>query len=79
MAINYLWSECQKVHAINCNVKGAELTVGILCCIAFPETTLRITNEHHSFLVEIPANFCSRSEKVKGFNVVLTVLNHEQV
>lgn len=79
MVVDYLWSECQKVHAINCKVNGAEMEVGVLCCIALRETTLRITDEHHSFSVEIPEEFRSGGEKVKGFNIALTVLNHEQV
>jgi hypothetical protein len=79
MEIDYLWSECQKVHAINCKASGSDIEIGVLCCIALRETTLRIANEHHSFLVDIPDDFRSGGEKVKGFNIVLTVLNHEQV
>ena len=55
------------------------MEVGVLCSIALRETTLRITNEHHSFLVDIPEEFRSGGEKVKGFNIVLTVLDNEQV
>ena len=79
MVVEYLWSKCQAVHAINCKINGGEMEVGVLCSIALRETTLRITNEHHSFLVDIPEEFRSGGEKVKGFNIVLTVLDHEQV
>jgi hypothetical protein len=47
--------------------------------MAFPEETIRIANEDHSFLVEVPKDFRSQSERVKVFNAILNVLDHEQV
>ena len=79
MQIDYLWSEDNRLHAINCKVNGTNLEVGILCAIAFHEETTRIYNEHHSLIVEIPYDIRSGSEKVKAFNAVLNILSHEQV
>jgi hypothetical protein len=67
------------MHAINCVYEGASLEIGILCLMAFPEDTIRISSEDHSFLVEVPKEFRSQSERVKAFNAILNVLNHEQV
>jgi hypothetical protein len=47
--------------------------------MAFPDDAIRISNEDHSFLIEVPKEFRSQSERVKVFNATLTVLNHEQV
>jgi hypothetical protein len=55
------------------------METGILCLMAFPEETIRIANEDHSFLVEVPKEFRSQSERVKVFNAILNVLDHEQV
>jgi len=77
MQIDHLQSQDGRVHAINCRSDGDEIEVGILCLIAFPETTCRITNENHSFLVDIPKPFRSGSERVKTFNVSLRISNHE--
>jgi hypothetical protein len=79
MKIDHLHSQDGRVHAINCEVKGNEIETGILCLIAFPENTCRIGNEFHSFLVDIPKMLRSGSERVKAFNTILTVLDHEQV
>lgn len=79
MQIDYLSSEDGRVHAINCQIDGEELTVGILCLIAFPEPSCRITNENHSLSVDIPKSFRSGSERVKVFNSILNISNHEQV
>jgi hypothetical protein len=49
MQIDYLWSIDGRCHAINCLYEGASIEVGILCLMAFPEETIRITNEDHSF------------------------------
>jgi hypothetical protein len=79
MQIDYLWSDSNTLHAINCNADGSALEVGILCCIALREATIRIANEHHAFIVEVPKEFISSTERVKAFNVTLNVISHEQV
>ncbi len=79
MNIDYLWSEDKTVHAINNALDGAALEVGILCLISCREETIRISNENHSMLVEVPKEFRSSSERVKVFNALLTVLDHEQI
>lgn len=55
------------------------MEAGILCLIAFPEDTVRLCNDTYKFIVELPKEFRSSSERVKVFNAVLTVLDHEQV
>jgi hypothetical protein len=77
--IDYLWSEDQTVHAINCLIEGAALEVGILCLVACGETAIRISNESHSLLVEVPPEFRSGHERVKVFNALLNILDHEQI
>ncbi len=79
MTIDYLWSEDKTVHAINNELDGASLEVGILCLVSCREETIRISNEIHSMLVEVPKEFRSSSERVKVFNALLTVLDHEQI
>jgi len=79
MKIDYLWSEDKTVHAINCLVDGSALEVGILCLISCRETTTRIINENHSMLIEIPPEFRSSHERVKVFNALLNILDHEQI
>ena len=79
MKIDYLWSEDKSVHAINCSVDGASLTVGILCLISCRETTIRMINENHSMLIEVPPEFRSSHERVKVFNALLNILDHEQI
>ena len=79
MQLDYLRSADGRAHAINCAYEGASLEIGILCLMAFPEDTIRISSEDHSFLVEVPKEFRSQSERVKAFNAILNVLNHEQV
>ena len=79
MKIDYLWSEDKTVHAINCTVEGVALEVGILCLISCRESTLRISNENHSMLVEVPPEFRSSHERVKVFNALLNILDHEQI
>jgi hypothetical protein len=77
--IDYLWSEDGSVHAINCETEGAALEAGILCLISCREEAIRISNENHSLLVEVPKEFRSSSERVKVFNALLNVLDHEQI
>jgi hypothetical protein len=77
--IDYLWSEDKTVHAINNALDGTALEVGILCLISCREETIRISNENHSMLVEVPKEFRSHSERVKVFNALLNVLDHEQI
>lgn len=79
MQIDYLYSDNSTVHAVNCFYDGSDLEIGVLCLFACQETTIRITNEHDSFVIEIPDSFRSGSERVKAFNVTLNVLSHEQV
>ena len=79
MQIDYLWSRDKTVHAINCSLDGASLEAGILCLISCREETIRISNENHSMLIEVPKEFRSSSERVKVFNALLNVLDHEQV
>lgn len=79
MNIDYLWSADKTVHAINCEIEGASLEAGILCLISCREETIRISNENHSMLIEVPKEFRSSSERVKVFNALLNVLDHEQV
>ena len=79
MNIDYLWSKDNTVHAINNTLDGASLEVGILCLISCREETIRISNENHSMLIEVPKEFRSSSERVKVFNALLNVLDHEQI
>ncbi len=79
MKIDYLWSENRSVHAINNELDGASLETGILCLISCRDETIRISNENHSMLVEVPKEFRSSSERVKVFNALLNVLDHEQI
>lgn len=79
MEIDYLSNLDGRVHAINCSIEENELCIGILCLIAFPDSSCRITNENHSLLVEIPKPFRSGSERVKVFNCKLNISDHEQV
>jgi hypothetical protein len=79
MNIDYLWSDDQAVHAIDCLIEGSALEVGILCLVSCNKTTIRISNESHSFLVEVPLEFRSSHERVKVFNAMLNILDHEQV
>ena len=79
MKIDYLWSADNTVHAINNVVEGTALEAGILCLISCREETVRLSNENHSMLVEIPKEFRSSSERVKVFNAFLNILDHEQI
>lgn len=79
MKLDYLWSRDERVHAINCTLDGTSLEVGILCVIAFPEDTVRLADETNAFTVELPKEFRSGSERVKVFNAILNVLDHEQI
>ena len=79
MKIDYLWSDDKTVHAINCLIEGTALEVGILCLASCRETTIRLSNESHSLLVEVPADFRSNHERVKAFNAMLNILDHEQI
>ena len=79
MEINYLWSQDKTVHAINCTIEGTALEAGILCLVSCRETTIRIMNDNHSLLVEVPPEFRSSHERVKVFNALLNILNHEQI
>lgn len=77
--IEYLKSANGEVHVINAHVDGPTLEAGILCVFSFAEPTIRISNEHVSFLIELPEDLRSRGEKLKAFNVPLTILDHESL
>jgi hypothetical protein len=77
--IDYLSSANGEVHVINAQVDGPTLEAGILCVISFAETTIRIRNEQHSFLIELPEDTRTVGERLKAFNVPLTILDYEQV
>ena len=79
MKIDYLWSDDKTVHAINNAIEGTALEAGILCLISCREETVRLSNENHSMLVEIPKEFRSSHERVKVFNALLNILDHEQI
>lgn len=79
MIVDYLRSADGTVHAINNEIEGMALQVGILCLISCRETTIRIADDNHSFLVEVPKEFRSNYERVKVFNALLNILDHEQV
>jgi len=79
MKIDYLWSADSAVHAINNDIDGTALEAGILCLISCREETVRLSNENHSMLVEIPKEFRSSNERVKVFNALLNILDHEQI
>lgn len=77
--IEYLKSSGGEVHVINARVDGPTLEAGILCVFSYAEATCRISNEQHSFFIELSEDLRSRGEKLKAFNVPLTILNYEPV
>jgi hypothetical protein len=79
MKIDYLYSPDSTVHAINNEIEGMALQAGVLCLISCRESTIRIADDNHSFLVEIPKEFRSSHERVKVFNALLNILDHEQI
>jgi hypothetical protein len=79
MQIDYLRSDNNQVHAINCHVRGNEISIGVLCLMAFQESTCRISSDNHSFVVAIPLPLRSGSERVKAFNTTLSITSHEQI
>jgi hypothetical protein len=79
MQIDLLKSDDGRVHAINCTVEDSALEVGILCLVSCRDSTIRICNENHDFVVELPTEVRSSHERVKAFNVVLNILSHEQI
>lgn len=76
---DYLTTQDGRGHAINCKQDGNGLSIGVLCLVSIKEDAIRISDEQHSFLVQLPSEFQSGSEKVKAFNVVLDILGYEQV
>jgi hypothetical protein len=78
-SFEYLHSDCGSVHVINAKMDGPTLEAGILCVFSFDEATIRISNEQHSFFIELSEDLRSRGEKLKAFNVPLTILSHEPV
>jgi hypothetical protein len=77
--VDYLWSADERVHAINCEIEGASMEAGILCLVSCQDDTIRIANETDAFVVELPKEFRSGSERVKAFNAILNILDHEQI
>lgn len=76
---DYLKSDDGRVHVINAECTGSTLNAGIFCSVAMDENICRISNENHSFTIELPDDCFSRSDRVKAFNVDLAILKHEQV
>lgn len=76
---DYLCSHDGKVHAINVQVEHATMTVGILCAISMKETTTRISDDHNAFIIDLPKNVLSNGDRVKAFNIELSILSHEQI
>jgi len=79
MQIDFLQSDDSRVHAINCTIEDSAMEVGILCLVSCNDTTTRICNENHAFIVELPREVRSSHERVKAFNAVLNILSHEQI
>lgn len=77
--IEYLKSDHGEVHVINASLDGATMEAGVLCVFSYAESTIRISNEQDSFLVELSDDLRARGEKLKAFNVLLTVLDHESL
>lgn len=78
-SIEYLKSASGEVHVINARKDGPTLEAGILCVFSYAEPTTRISNEQHSFLIELPEDLRARGDKLKAFNVPLTILDYEPV
>jgi hypothetical protein len=79
MHVDLLSSADGTVHAINSQKVDNCLQVGILCLMSCRESTIRIADDYCSFVVDIPAELRSSHERVKAFNVELTILDHEQI
>jgi hypothetical protein len=79
MHFPYLRSDDGRVHAVHCHYADGELVIGIFCLISFHGETVKISNETHRLLAEIPPEFRSQCERVKAFNVTLNILDHEQI
>jgi N-acetylmuramic acid 6-phosphate (MurNAc-6-P) etherase len=77
--IDYLVSDDARFHAINCSVEGSAMEVGIACAVSCRESPVRISSDTDAFLVELPKELLSGSERVKAFNILLNILSHEQV
>lgn len=78
-SFDYLKSDDNRVHVINAKRSASTLTAGIFCSVAMSENTCRISDENHSFIIELPDGLYSKSDRVKAFNVDLAILKHEQV
>jgi hypothetical protein len=79
MHVDFLTNDDGTFYAINSRIDHSSLEVGILCLMPGIEAITRITDDHHSMLVEIPPDLRSSHERVKAFNATLTILDHEQV
>jgi len=79
MRYDYLKSDDGKVHVINARKNYATLEAGIVCVIASTETTCRISDDNNAFVIELPDTLLSSGDRVKAFNVDLSILSHEQI
>ena len=79
MRIDYLKSDDGTVHVINARKNYATLEAGIVCVMALTESTSRISDDNNIFTIELPPSLLSGGDRVKAFNVDLTILSHEQV
>jgi hypothetical protein len=79
MDVDFLSNEDGTVYAINSHIDNLSLAVGILCLMPGVQAITRMTDEHHSIVVEIPSELRSSHERVKAFNATLTILDHEQI
>ncbi|OUX93625.1 MAG: hypothetical protein CBC03_01300 [Pseudoalteromonas sp. TMED43] len=77
--LDYLKSDDGRVHVINAKCTGSTLSAGIFCSVAMDKNTCRISDDNHSFTIELPDGLFSKSDRVKAFNVDLAILKHEQV
>lgn len=76
-SFDYLKSDDGRVHLINAKKIGGTMNAGIFCSVAMDENTCRISNENHSFTIELPEGLYSKSDRVKAFNVDFAILKNE--
>lgn len=74
---DYLKSDDGRVHLINAKKIGGTMNAGIFCSVAMNQNTCRISDDNNIFTVELPPSLLSGGDRVKAFNVDLTILSHE--
>lgn len=79
MQSDFLSNEDGTCYAINNHIDHSSIEVGILCLMPGVGDVTRISDDHHSILVDIPSELRSSHERVKAFNATLTILDHEQI